>query len=369
MALRPRRRVRPRLESLETRIAMSLPAGADTFGLTPPANTIGLGRGDVSRPGSRSATTVTIDPGNVTPGKATTEFGVFVQPYGDSGIVPKVVAIKQNGKELPTQHGRVYNPRLAGMPSNKTVVFFETGKPGTVTITISGRGLSTGAYTVETTLSGDLNGDGSVTTADALLFPSTFAAKPSDVGPAGGSSTTGGAGSTGPATTGGGVAASERVYNPAADSNQNGVVNLYDALALERNMPAPNGSHTAWAAVNLAPADQITFAGSKNSGGTTFAKNITINGYTTPGSVVLVDADIGFYTFASQALAAGPNGFFSVGATNTQGVNTYNFKILDPHGHQTVRSFPVFWIPYAVPNSKYHYKPSRKSSKPGGGFI
>ncbi len=80
MSTHPRRRTRPRLESLETRLALSLPPSANTFGLTPPANTIGLSLGDVARPRAVASTTVTISPQNITPGKASTEFAVFVQP-------------------------------------------------------------------------------------------------------------------------------------------------------------------------------------------------------------------------------------------------------------------------------------------------
>jgi hypothetical protein len=331
-------RRRPGLERLEARLALSLPPSAPTYGLTPPANTIGLSLGNATRPGSSSATTVMISPQNITAGKATTEFAVFVRPYGDSGIVPKIVGVEQNGQELPAQHGRSYTPTQAGQPTNQSAVFFETGQPGTVTILVSGRGLSTGAYTVETTLTGDVNGDGVVNLADAQAFAPAYVSKPRD-----------------------------RQYNPAADYNQNGIINLYDALAMQSNMTPLTKPAGGWAAINLVPNQQIQFSGPKNSGGTTFDKNITIAGYTTPGSIVLVDSTAGDYRFASEAVSTDANGFFSVPGVNTQGVNTYNFKILDPFGHQYIRSFPVYWIPYAVPNSKYQYKPSKKTS--GGGRI
>jgi hypothetical protein len=336
-------RRRPGLERLEARLALSLSPSAPTFGLTPPANTIGLSLGNATRPGSPSATTVNISPQNITSGKATTEFAVFVKPYGDSGIVPKIVGVEENGKELPAQHGRTYTPTQAGQPTDQSAVFFETGTPGTVTILVSGLGLSTGAYTVETTLPGDVNGDGVVDLADEQAFAKTYVTKP---------------GQSGPIKTG---------YDPAADYNQNGIINLYDALALERNMTPLTKPGGPWAAINLSPADQISYPGPKTSGGQTFHTNVTIDGYTTPGSIVLVDSRLGDYRFASQALSTDARGFFTVPATNTSGINTYNFKILDPFGHQYIRSFPVFWIPYAVPNSKYVYKPSKKTS--GGGKI
>jgi hypothetical protein len=333
MALRPHRRTRLPLESLEARIALSLPPGANTYGLTPPANTIDLSLGNATQPGIVSATTVTISPYNLTPGKSSTEFGVFVQPYDGSGIVPRIVAVEENGKRLPVQYGRTYTPRLAGQPTNQSVAFFETGKAGTVTILVKGGGLSTGAYTVETTLPGDVLGTGQVTLADAEAFAKTYAE------------------STG-----------QTDYESSADYNQNGLINLYDALALERNMPPLTKPNGGWAVINLAPQDEIHFSGPTVSGAATLKQNITIDGYTTPGSVVLVDSKDGTYKFGSQALGTTAKGFFTVNASasgNNAGLSTYNFKILDPFGHQYIRSFPVLWIPFAMPNSKYHYVPAK----------
>jgi hypothetical protein len=333
MATDPRRSTRPCLERLEARIAMSLPPSANTFGLTPPLNTIGLSLGDATRPGSPSATTVTISPQNITPGKSSTECGVFVRPYASSGIVPQIVGVKENGRELRVQHGRTYSPGQAGQATDQSAAFFETGKPGTVTILVAGRGLSTGQYTVESTLVGDVNGDGQVDLADVQAFAKTYA---ESVGQAD--------------------------YKASADSNQNGLVNLYDSLALERNMPPLSKRNSGWATVNLAPQDEIHFSGPKNSGGITLQRKITIDGYTTPGSIVLVDSKDGTFKFGSQALPTDERGFFTVNASasgNTAGLTTYNFKILDPFGHQYIRSFPVYWIPFAQPGSKYVYKPSK----------
>jgi hypothetical protein len=333
MSTKPHRSTRPCLERLEARIAMSLSPSANTFGLTPPLNTIGLSLGDATRPGAPSATTVTISHQNITPGKPSTEFGVFVQPYGSSGIVPQIVGVEENGRELPLQQARTYSPGQAEQATDQSVAFFETGKPGTVTILVTGRGLSTGQYTVESTLVGDVNGDGQVNLADVQAFAETYA---ESVGQAD--------------------------YKASADYNQNGLVNLDDALALERNMPPLSKHNSGWAVVNLAPQDEIHFSGPKNSGGITLQRKITIEGYTTPGSIVLVDSKDGTFNFGSQALPTDGRGFFTVKASasgNTAGLTTYNFKILDPFGHQYIRSFPVYWIPFAQPGSKYVYKPSK----------
>ncbi len=338
MASKTPKRYRPAPENLEVRLAMSLAAGAPTYGLNPPANTIALSLGQTTQPHAVSSTSATIAPKNITVGKTSTEFGVFVQPTNNSGIVPRIVAVKQDGKALPLQYGRTYNPAQAGQPTDMTVAFFFAKHPGPVTIEVAGNGKSTGAYTVETTLVGDVNGDGVVNLADAQAFVNTYPAKTNQPG-----------------------------YYAAADSNQNGIINQYDAMALERNMPPYRKPGGGWTLINLAPQDLIQHSQSINSGPATTQKNITIVGYTTPGSVVLVDSTLGDYNFGSAALSTDARGFYSTKAINTSGVNIYNFKILDPFGHQYIRSFPVFWTTYAKPNSPYVYKPSRKS--PGGGRI
>ncbi len=333
-----RRRIPPRLEALEARLALSLAPTASTFGLTPPANTIGLSLGNATQPSAASTTTATIAPINITPGKNSTEFGIFVQPYAGSGIVPRIVGVEQGGRRLPFQSGRNYNPQLGGEPANASVGFFETGNAGPVTILVEGRGLSTGQYTIETTLVGDVNGDGQVNLADEQAFAGAYVSKPSDPN-----------------------------YIAAADYNQSGLINQNDALALERNITPDRKPGGAWVAINISPNDALHFPGSKNSGGETALKNVTIDGYTTPGSIVLVDSTLGNYSFGSEALATNAQGFFTITPTNTQGINTYDFKVLDPFGHQYIRSFPVFWQAYAKPNSPYGFEPSKKTL--GGGRI
>lgn len=338
MASKTMKRFRPDLDRLEVRLAMSLAPGAPTYGLNPPANTIALSRGETTSPHAVSSTTATIAPKNITVGKHSTEFGVFVQPYDNSGIVPRIVAVKQDGKALPIQYARTYNPAQASQPTDMTVAFFFAKHPGPVTIEVAGNGKSTGAYTVETTLVGDVNGDGVVNLADEQAFVNTYPARTNQSG-----------------------------YYAAADSNQNGIINQYDAMALERNMPPYRKPGGGWTLINLAPQDLIKHSQSINSGSATTKKNITIVGYTTPGSIVLADSTLGDYTFGSTALSTDARGFYSTKAINTSGVNIYNFKILDPYGHQYIRSFPVFWTTYAKPNSPYVYEPSLPS--PGGGRI
>ncbi len=336
MSKNPRCQSRPHLERLESRLALSLSPTANTYGLTPPANSIGLSLGTIARPGAIETTSVTIAPENITPGRQSTEFGLFVQPASGSAIIPRIVGVEQGGQRLPLQSGRLYSTRDAGQPTDQAVAFFQTGKSGPVTVLVAGRNHSTGSYTVETTLPGDVNGDGQVILADEISFAQTYVSKPS-----------------------------EPEYNVAADYNQNGIINIYDALALERNISPLTRRGPAWASINLTPQDAAHYSGPQESGGDTNKQYVTIDGYTTPGSLVLVDSTLGNYKFGSQAIATDANGFFSIQAKNTQGSNTYNFEILDPFGHQYIRTYPVFWIPFGAPGSKL----KSSSGSKGGGRI
>jgi hypothetical protein len=104
--------------------------------------------------------------------------------------------------------------------------------------------------------------------------------------------------------------------------------------------------------INLMPADQAHYAAPKNSGGSTLEEHITIEGHTIPGSIVLEDNSKGFYKWDGGVVATDSQGNFSVTETNTQGENTYNFLVIDPFGRQLIRSFLVYWIPFAAPGSR-----------------
>jgi hypothetical protein len=71
-----------------------------------------------------------------------------------------------------------------------------------------------------------------------------------------------------------------------------------------------------------------------------------------PGSIVLEDNSNGYYKWNGGAVATNADGNFSVHETNSSGINAYNFLVIDPFGRQLIRSYPVFWIPYAAPGSK-----------------
>src|SRR5262249_54499914 len=157
------------------------------------------------------------------------------------------------------------------------------GRPGPLTVVVAGQHQTTGAFLDVTTLPGDLNADGRVDLADLPLFAPSYSSR-----------------------------RGQPAYDPAADFNQNGVVNLYDAKALEHNIRPLTPDRPPTAAVNLLPTDQAHYSAPKTSGGQTFKKHVTINGYATPGSIVLEDSSLGDYSFSGRAVATDARGFFSI---------------------------------------------------------
>ncbi len=122
---------------------------------------------------------------------------------------------------------------------------------------------TTGTYEIQTTLPGDLNGDGKVDLADLEIFAPAY-------------NTTLG----------------QAKYNPAADFNQNGVINLYDAKVILHNMAPLTPKIPLHVRIHLAPSDQVPYKGTDNSGGVTAKRVVTVVGYTTPGSLVFEDTNV-----------------------------------------------------------------------------
>lgn len=303
---------RPELEWLEARLQPSAAI---------PVSSIGTSSGNVAAPGEVNATSVTVSSNNLTHGKSSTLFGIFVQPEPGSSLAPRIVAVEgSNGQRLSLKQGRPY---LAGRDNGQAAAFVKVSQPGPLTILVSGQHHSAGTYETDTTLVGDVNGDGTVNLADLQSFAGAYETVPGDP-----------------------------KYNLAADFNHDGIVNQVDAKALMENMSPLTPAVPLQLVMNLLPADQAQYAAPKNSGGSTFKKDITIEGHTMPGSIVLEDDSRGYYKWDGGAIATDANGNFSVTETNSQGVNTYNFLVIDPFGRQLIRSYPVFWIPFAAPGSK-----------------
>jgi hypothetical protein len=304
-------------EPLEARVALSSTAGA---------NVIGTASGSVLRPREVSRTSATVAPANITPQKHATIFGLFVQPFTGSSLQPRILGSSGNaGQPLPIRHGRPFHPGR----SDQAVAFTKDRTAGVLSTDVTGRNQTTGTYQAQTTLVGDVNGDGQVNLADLQAFAPAY-----------------------------GSLIGQPNYNPAADFNHNGVVNLYDAKALLHNMAPLTPRLPLTARLILAPQDQIHYSGPTVSGAATFQKDVTILGHTTPGSLVIEDNHTSrlpggtqAYKFTGPAVATDANGFFSVSATNSAGLNNNDFLILDPFGQQMIIDFPIFWIPFATGKS------------------
>jgi hypothetical protein len=288
-----------------------------------PANVIGAALGQVARPHEVSTTQTPVQPRNLTPHKAATILGLFVQPTASSTLTPRILgATDQHGAPLPLKHGRTFR---AGVHA-QTVAFAKIAQPGSLATSVTGQNQTTGAYLAQTTLVGDVNGDGAVNLTDVQAFTTAYMSR-----------------------------RGQAAYNPAADFNQNGVVNLEDAKALMKNMAPLVTNRPLQVILALAPQDRIHYHGPQNSGGVTFNKTVTIIGRTTPGSLVIEDNHTSrlpggtqAYKFSGPAHAADAQGFFSIQVTNEEGLNNNDFLILDPSGHSLIRDFPIFWVPYAT---------------------
>jgi hypothetical protein len=312
MSRQPTHRSSPSLEALEPRLQLSASL---------PANSIGTSVGTVLEPGGISSASVTIAAKNLTMGKSSTLLGIFLEPGPGSELSPRIAAVEaSDGHALAIKEGR---PSVPGRDNGQAAAFVKVSGPGPLTILIAGGHHSTGSYSLDVTLPGDVNGDGTVNQADLAPFASAYFTTPGNP-----------------------------KYNPAADFNQNGIVNLYDAKALMQNMPPASREVPLALVMNLLPADQAHYATPSNSGGSTSKQDVTIVGHTLPGSIVLEDNSKGYYKWDGPAFATDADGDFTVPEKLTQGVNTFNFLILDPFGRQLVRSYPVFWLPFAAPGSK-----------------
>jgi hypothetical protein len=163
---------------------------------------------------------------------------------------------------------------------------------------------------------GDLHGDGPVTPPDVSVL---LAAYPSRRG--------------------------EKKYNPAADLNHNGLVGQSDLRIYLHLVPPPTRPRPLKLDLHIDPKQEANFKHMPTTlGGHTFFKDITIIGRTTPGSFVVMDSGLGDYSFQGPAAYADARGLVKFPVENRDGINTYNFLVIDPFGNQVIRSFPVYWL-------------------------
>lgn len=314
MASRPNRARGLAMEPLEDRLFLS---GGNS------SNVIGSAVGIVPRPHAVGRTSAAVSARNLTPRKPATILGLFVQPTSGSSLQPQILAARENsGHALPFRPGRPFLPRVSG----QTVAFTKVRTAGDVTTNVTGASLTMGAYLAQTTLVGDVNGDGTVNLADTQAFAPSYMSR-----------------------------FGQPNYNPAADFNHNGFINLDDAKALMRNMPPLTPKVPLTAKLILDPRDQIRYSGSSISGAATLHQTVTIIGHTMPGSIVLEDnhdsrlpGGTQAYTFTGPAHAVDASGIFTVTSVNTSGLNNNDFLIISPYGQTMIIDLPVFWVPYAA---------------------
>jgi hypothetical protein len=143
----------------------------------------------------------------------------------------------------------------------------------------------------------------------------------------------------------------DALYNPAVDVNHNGFIGQGDGKLLLRELSPLTKEIPLKVDLILAPQDQVHGHVSSNSGGHTYHKSVTILGHTTPGSLVFSDSVLGDYSFTGPATYADQNGNFSFRVQMREGLNNFDFLTVDAYGQQTIRDYPIFWIPFAAKGS------------------
>jgi hypothetical protein len=298
-----RSRRRPALEALEGRLVLSAVA-----------NTLHEAHGVVARPREVAQVTTSIAPANLARPKHSTIISLVARPDADSGLKPRIISARgADGSRLPFHHGTPF--RAGGHPAT---AFTKVHLPGPLTTGVTGRDDSTGGFGLTTSLPGDLNGDGRVNLDDLRDFAPADLSHPGD-----------------------------GFYNPAADANHNGFIGMGDAKFLLHNLAPTTPRIPLNVRVSLAPGLYVRGTTYMTSGGITNQKDITIVGKTTPGSAVFADSGLGDYSFTGPFIPTDARGHFSFSAHNKEGLNNYEFLVMDPFGNQKIRALPVFWIPYA----------------------
>jgi len=299
----PRKRRRPALDVLEQRQLLSA---------TVPANTLDIVQGNVASPGAIAEVSVPVTAHNIN-GRIPIVIGTATSPTEGSTLLPQVVAaIGPNGKRLALQQGAPYNAQTHG----EATAFVQVGTPGTMTLEVTGAQGTSGSFQLREYLPGDILGNGQVTYADLAAFPKSFRTQIGDAN-----------------------------YNPAADANLNGQIGQEDARALVRNLNPGVPRTPLQINLFLAPREAVKGHVPSNSGGHTYYQTVTIEGRTTPGSIVFFDSSFGDYSFQGGAAATNAKGDFSVTSKNTQGINNNDFLVISPFGQQKIQDYPVYYFP------------------------
>jgi hypothetical protein len=306
----PRRSRRLSFEPLEERLPLS-----STSNL--PLNALGTGQGTIAAPHATASVTVDIPPQSLAHTKPSTLFAFKVVPSPGSRLMPVLVsAINADGQVLPVSAGQpfssIYHPW--------TQAYVTDNVPGPVTVTVSGRGATTGSFGLLAYLPGDTTGDHVVDVQDLAAFRTSFNAH----------------------------AGSPR-YNPLTDVNENGFVGHNDGKAIERNISPLTPPGPLNVELDLAPGEKILSPHSEglavsNSGGLTRLSDVTVVGHTTPYSIIFVDGGLGNFRFDGAATFADANGNFSVSFHLKDQLTNTEYLVIDPYLQQTIRAFPIVKI-------------------------
>jgi hypothetical protein len=286
-----------------------------------PASTIAAVAGTVSAPNAVAEVSVPISPQNLG-GRRSVFVTESVQPAAGSSLAPTIVGARgPSGQPLFVRPGAPFRPPVR----TSALAFVRVDQPGPVTFDISGSNGTTGAFTVGVALPGNLSGTGQVTVSDLGKFAKSYNTLYNDA-----------------------------LYNTSADANRNGHVGQTDGMYVLRNLTPLTRKHPLELSLSLAPGEAATGQVPLNSGGTTYKQDVTIVGKTTPGSLVLSDTGLGDYSFNGNATYADSQGNFTYKVHLTSGLNNYEFHVIDPYGQQTIRAYPILWIPFAAKGSTLH---------------
>ena len=310
----PRNRRRPTLDVLEDRVVLTAAA----------SNTLGVGLGTVAAPRELADVSFPVSARNIG-GRTSIELGVSITTTAGSALQPTAVAAYgPNGQRLKVAPGAPFVP--GGHDAD--LLYVIDGTPGPVTIAVTGKNGTTGAFQVEGYLPGDVNGDGQVTAADETAFVKVY-----------------------------GATTRAPDYNPLADANRNGQIGQDDGKLLLRNLTVPGPQVPLFITTSLSPSQLAAAGHSQTSGGVTYDETVTIHGKTVPGSIVFTDSSAGNYKFTGKPLVADAQGNFQVTVKNTSGINNNDFLVIDPELQQKIFDYPIYWSAYAAPGSKLGHTP------------
>jgi hypothetical protein len=301
-------------DALELRFALSAISAASS---DLPLYTIGTGHGTIAAAHASADITVTISPESFAQGKATTVFGIKTVPDPGSALAPAVLsATSADGHKLVIIHGQAFSPQYHAWDQS----YVDVNRPGPLTITIGGRGRSTGSFGVQVYLPGDTNGDHRVDFGDLATFQHSF-----------------------------NTHAGNPDYSVSADANQNGYVGHDDGRFIERNLSPLTPQVPLNVDLSLAPGEQILSPHSEglavsNSGGLTRQQDVIVIGHTTPGSIVFVDNGLGDYKFNGAATFADARGRFEVHYHLHDQLTNTEYLVVDPYLQQKIRAFPIMRI-------------------------